>query len=208
MRIGNTVSDISLKKEMIQYTGGGWYSPKVSVIDPKCDGINTWTGDININRLRVTHGNPLPYSRHCHPDVFQAFAMDAITHKKNTFDVEYITIDQAKVYIPKGNPHVRGFMFTEICRYKRIFLFPHGLDYIHLDSSGPWFLQMTNVTDCVIGSPNNPIDGDRTSGLGIRIGVAKEGVELPSNNIKIYTKGNVPIDLSKKVKNCKIIKIK
>lgn len=159
---------------------------KLKISRIKNDGISAWSGGISINELEINHTLPFVYSKKNHADCAQFYGKSNVDpFPSQEFRDLYIGYANCVVKSHGVDDKKNGFIFSEPSVYRNISLFPLGIDY-QSDSPAPYFVDMANATNCTIGSESNPIDPDRVSGKGIRVGSPKKG-NPESHNITIHT---------------------
>jgi len=169
--------------------GGAFVNvPKLIIERIKNDAWQLWNGGSSVDALHINHTAAIHYCDDNHPDVLQAFTKPSGEYDAgDVFDGLYI--GYAQCLLDCTDPErskVNGFLFTEVCQYLNISLFIKGVDFIS-NSPAPFFLDMTNATNLVVGSAEHPIDRDRVSGKGIRIGARGSKSAAPaSKNIVIH----------------------
>lgn len=177
---------------------------KLVISDVKNDALQCWSARVSIEYLDITHNSPCIYGDGNHPDCAQFFAKSLKTFKLTSlFKDLYIGYAKCKVVCDDERDKKNGFIFSEICTYENINLFSLGIDF-DSNSSAPYFLDMTNATNAVIGSELQPIDPERVSHKAIRIGSTKKGVPK-SRDVTIHayegqeivTQGDVELNITR-----------
>ena len=176
------------------------------------DAVNLWCGGVHINHFDADHSLNVKYSDEGHPDIFQAYAKRIVnntTVDDEVFDGLYIGsaevvvrgfsikkfVDENGLQNEVKTRLKNGFMFTELCAYRNITLFVFGITF-DSNSKLPYFLHMTNAQNLVVGSKDHPIDPDKVSNKGIRIG-GKAGAPACENIvIHAYRGLNIVLDES------------
>lgn len=176
-------------------------SDTVNISAIKNDALHCWNGGVSIESLIIDHSLPIEYSDDNHPDCGQFFAKKLANDpegREDVFEGLYIGSAKCNVACHGDEDKKNGFLFTELCKYNNIILFPRGIEFI-TNSSAPYFIDATNLNNAIIGSQDHPIDPDKVSGKGIRIGDVKEGAPT-SSNITIHAYKGLNIVLGKQAK--------
>ena len=175
---------------------GRLIASEITVTDVASDSIVLWKGGNFIHELGIRDTVPYIYTRKNHKDCLQAYYL-------NTED--YSKPDDAVfdgLYIGKFSAYIRGqgkavIAFTEFAENRNLNLFSGGID-VDTDSEIPYFFLATNLCNSVLGSPENPIDGERISGKTIRVldPTAKKGKKgrapLSHNSVIHYYADSMP----------------
>ena len=156
----------------------------------KNDLVQLLSGGAYFETMALIHDAAFTYNDDNHADVFQAFAKNQRWKDGELFDG--LTIGTAAVIVQ--GPKKNGFMFTERCEYWNMDLFGRGLVY-QTNNKQPYFADLTNGNELVMGSPEYPLDSRQLSDKALRIGGNKKGIP-DSSNITIHSYAGLEMDLN------------